>query len=286
MSILADRDTVLIVQGITGREGSFHAAQMLAYGTKVVGGVTPGKGGEWVHGKPVFDSVVSAVEATGANATIISVSAVSAPDAIYEAIDARIPLIVCVTEGIPVMDMLKVYAHLENNRATRLVGPNCPGILAPGRVKIGIIPGFIGREGNVGVVSRSGTLTYDLVYQMSQLGIGQSTIVGIGGDPSVGTSFVDILELFEDDPETNRVVLLGEIGGRAEIDAANFIQARMTKPVYAYVVGSSTPERTYMGHAGAIVIERETSAAFKIETLRAAGAIVADDPDQLLEMLG
>lgn len=285
MSILADRDTAVIVQGITGREGSYHAAQMLSYGTRIVGGVTPGKGGEWMHGKPVFDSVAAAVEATGASATIIFVSAPKAADAIYEAVDARIPLIVCITEGIPVMDMLKVFAHLSKNHASRLLGPNCAGILAPGRTKVGVIPSFIGKEGSVGVVSRSGTLTYDVVYQMSQSGIGQSTIVGIGGDANVGTSFVDALELFEDDPETNRVVLIGEIGGRAEIDAANFIQTRMTKPVYACVVGSSAPHRTRIGHTGAIVIENETSAIVKIEALRAAGAIVADDPDQLLEML-
>ncbi len=285
MSILANKNTLLIVQGITGREGSFHTSQMLAYGTQIVGGVTPGKGGEWVYGKPVFDSVSAAIEATGANATIIYVGAANAADAIYEAINAQIPLIVCVTEGIPVMDMLKVYAYLRQNRASRLIGPNCPGILTPGQSKVGLIPNFIATGGSVGVVSRSGTLSYGVVDAMSQAGIGQSTIVGIGGDPIIGTSFVDILAMFEDDPETDRVVLIGEIGGRSEIDAANFIQARMTKPVFACVVGKSAPERTRIGHAGAVIIERETTAAAKIEALRAAGAIVADTPDELVNLL-
>lgn len=285
MSILVDKSTRLIVQGITGREGSFHTAQMLAYGTQVVGGVTPGKGGEWVHGKPVFDSVLTAIEATGANATIIYVSAPSAPDAIYEAIDAHVPLIVCVTEGIPVLDMMKIYSYLQENPGSRLVGPNCPGVLTPGRSKVGIIPSFIAKAGDVGVVSRSGTLTYDVVQHMTQAGIGQSTIVGIGGDPITGTSFVEVLEMFEDDPDTNRVVLVGEIGGRAEIAAANYIQAHMTKPIYACVVGSSAPDRTRMGHAGAIVIEQETSANAKIEVLRAAGAIVVENADDLVDLL-
>ncbi|MEO8394688.1 MAG: succinate--CoA ligase subunit alpha [Chloroflexota bacterium] len=285
MSILVDEKTQVIVQGITGREGSFHTAQMISYGTQVVGGVTPGKGGEWINGKPVFDTVASAVEATGANTSIIYVNAPYATDAIYEAIDAEIPLIVCITEGIPLVDMLKVHAHLRQNHVSRLIGPNCPGVLTPGQSKVGIIPGFIAQSGDVGVVSRSGTLTYDVVYRMTQAGIGQSSIIGIGGDPIIGTSFVDVLEMFEDDPDTNRVVLIGEIGGRAEIDAANFIRARMTKPVFACVVGKSAPERTRMGHAGAIVIERETSAITKIEALRGAGAIVADDPDELVDFL-
>jgi succinyl-CoA synthetase alpha subunit len=285
MSILVDEDTRLIVQGITGREGRFHTEQMLTYGTQVVGGVTPGKGGEWVHGKPVFDNVLTAVEATGADATIIYVSAPFAPDAIYEAIDARIPLIVCVTEGIPLLDMMKIYSYLQQHHGSRLVGPNCPGVLTPARSKVGVIPSFIAKAGDVGVVSRSGTLTYDVVQQMTQAGIGQSTIVGIGGDPIIGTSFVDVLEMFEDDPDTRRVLLIGEIGGRAEIAAANFIQARMTKPVYACVVGISAPQRTRMGHAGAIIIEGETSAAAKIEALRTAGVIVAESPDDLVDLL-
>jgi succinyl-CoA synthetase alpha subunit len=285
MSILADGETQVIVQGITGREGSYHTAQMIAYGTRILGGVTPGKGGEWMLGKPVFDSVASAVEATGANATVISVGASAAADAIYEAIDAEIPLIVCITEGVPLADMLKVHAYLRRSAGSRLIGPNCPGILTPGHAKVGIIPGFIARAGDVGVVSRSGTLTYDVVSEMSKAGIGQSSIVGIGGDPVVGTSFVDVLGMFEDDPDTNHVVLIGEIGGRAEIDAANFIRARMTKPVYACVVGTSAPERTRLGHAGAVVTDAESSAAYKIEALRAAGAIVADAPDQLVRLL-
>ncbi len=285
MSILVDEETRLIVQGITGREGQFHTAQMLAYGTQVVGGVTPGKGGEWVNGKPVFDSVLTAVEATGANATIIYVNAPFAPDAIYEAIDAHMPLIVCVTEGIPLLDMMKIYSYLQQHRDSRLIGPNCPGVLTPARSKVGIIPSFIAKAGDVGVVSRSGTLTYDVVQQMTHAGIGQSTIVGIGGDPIIGTSFVDVLEMFEDDPDTRRVLLIGEIGGRAEVAAANFIQARMTKPVYATIVGSSAPQRTRMGHAGAIIIEGETAAAAKIEALRMAGVIVAESPDDLVDLL-
>ncbi len=285
MSIFINHNTQLIVQGITGREGRFQTERMIRYGTQVVGGVTPGKGGEWVHGKPVFDSVATAVEATDANATIIYVAAPNAPDAIYEAIEARIPLIVCVTEGIPVMDMLKISAYLRDHHASRLIGPNCPGILAPGVSSVGIIPAFIATPGDVGVVARSGTLTYDVVHQLSQAGIGQSTIIGIGGDPTIGTSFIDVLERFEDDPDTSRVVLIGEIGGRAEIDAANFIRARMTKPVYACIVGTSAPERTRMGHAGAIIIENETRARAKIDALRSAGVIVADDPDQLLDLL-
>ncbi len=285
MSIFINRDTQLIVQGITGREGSFQTARMIGYGTQVAGGVTPGKGGEWVHGKPVFDSVSTAVEATGANATIIYVPASHAPDAIYEAIDAKIPLIVCITEGIPVLDMLKISAYLRHQHSSRLVGPNCPGILAPGQSSVGIIPAFIAAEGDVGVVSRSGTLTYDVVCQLSEAGIGQSTIVGIGGDPTIGTSFVEVLERFEDDPETSRVVLIGEIGGRSEIDAANFIRARMTKPVFACVVGTSAPERTRIGHAGALIVDRDTTALAKIDALRAAGVIVADTPDELVDLL-
>ena len=285
MSVFVDKNTKLLVQGITGREGSFQTQRMIRYGTQVVGGVTPGKGGEWVHGKPVFDSAVSAVEATGANATIIYVPAAHAADAIYEAIDARIPLIVCITEGIPVLDMLKISASLREQSVSRLIGPNCPGILTPGESSVGIIPAFIAKQGNVGVVARSGTLMYDVVSQLTQVDIGQSTIVGIGGDPTIGTSFIDVLEQFEDDPDTSKVVLVGEIGGRAEQDAANFIRARMTKPVFACIVGTSAPERTRMGHAGALILDYETTAPAKIEMLRAAGVIVADDPDQLVEML-
>ena len=285
MSILVDEKSQVIVQGITGREGSFHAAQMISYGTHIVGGVTPGKGGEWSNGKPVFDTVATAIEATGANTSIIYVNAPYAADAIYEAINAEIPLIVCITEGIPLVDMLRVHAYLRQNHVSRLIGPNCPGVLTPGQSKVGIIPGFIAQPGNVGVVSRSGSLTYNVVYGMTQAGIGQSTIVGIGADPIIGVSFVDVLQMFEDDPDTNRVVLIGEIGGRAEIDAANFIRARMTKPVFACIVGTSAPEHTRMGHAGAIIVERETSAIAKIEALRSAGVVVADDPDELIDFL-
>ncbi len=285
MSILVDKATQVIVQGITGREGSFHAAQMAAYGTQIVGGVTPGKGGEWANGVPVFDNVAVAVEATGANTSIIYVSASSAADAIYEAINAEISLIVCITEGIPILDMIKVSAYLRQHPKTRLIGPNCPGVLTAGQSSVGIIPGFVARLGSVGMVARSGTLIYDIAYRLSQVNIGQSTIVGIGGDPVVGTSLVEILALFEDDPDTNSVVLIGEIGGRAEIDAANFIQARMTKPVFACIVGGSAPERIRMGHAGAIVTEAETSARVKIDALRAAGVSVADDLDLLVDLV-
>jgi len=286
MSIFINQNTQLIVQGITGREGQFQTERMIRYGTQVVGGVTPGKGGEWVHGKPVFDSVAAAIEATDANATIIYVPAPHAPDAIYEAIDAKLPLIVCITEGIPVIDMLRISAYLRQHQVSRLIGPNCPGILAPGISSVGIIPAFIAKVGNVGVVARSGTLMYDVVHQLSQAGIGQSTIIGIGGDPAIGTSFVEVLERFEDDPDTSRIVLIGEIGGRSEIDAANFIRARMTKPVFACIVGTYSPERTRMGHAGAIIIDAETTARAKVEALRSAGAIVADNPDQLIDLLG
>lgn len=285
MAIFVDKHTRLIVQGMTGREGSFQTFRMIQYGTQVVGGVTPGKGGEWVHGKPVFDSVATAMEATDANATIIYVPAPFAPDAIYEAIDAKVPLIVCITEGIPVLDMLKISAYLRQQQTSRLIGPNCPGVLTPGESSVGIIPPYIARAGSVGVVARSGTLTYDVVSRLTDSGVGQSTIVGIGGDPTIGTSFVEVLEQFEDDAETSQIVLLGEIGGRSEIDAANFIQARMTKPVYACVVGTSAPERTRMGHAGAVIIDQETTAPAKIEILRTAGVIVADTPDQLVELL-
>lgn len=287
MSILVNENTLLIVQGITGREGSYQTAQMIAYGTQVVGGVTPGKGGEWIHGKPVFDSVATAIEATGANATFIAVGAAQAADAIYEAIDAEIPLIVCITEGIPHMDMLKVNAYLRQRNApvSRLIGPNCPGVLSPGRSHVGLLPSFIAQQGDVGVVSRSGTLTYEVVYRLTQLGIGQSTIVGIGGDPIIGTSFVDVLEMFEEDPATNQIVLIGEIGGYGEIDAARFIRARITKPVFACVVGTSAPERTRLGHAGAVITEMETSATAKIDALRAAGVVVANTPEDLVEIM-
>ncbi len=284
MAILADKKTRLLVQGITGREGSFHTQQMIDYGTNVVGGVTPGKGGEWVFSKPVFDTVKTAVDATGANASIIYVAAAFAADAIYEAIDAKIPLIICITEGIPVEDMMKVYEYLGQSDS-RLIGPNCPGLLTPGQTKIGIMPGYIAKPGNVGVVSKSGTLTYEVVYALTEAGMGQSTCIGIGGDPIIGTNFVDVLRMFEDDPQTEKVVLIGEIGGRAEIDAADFIKAHMTKPVAGFIAGKSAPPGTRMGHAGAIVEGGAGTAAEKIEALRAAGVRIADNPEQIPGLL-
>ncbi len=284
MAILADKNTRLIVQGITGREGRFHAKQMIEYGTNVVGGVTPGKGGEWVESKPVFDTVKAAVEATEADASLVYVPAPFAADAIFEAVDAGIGLIVCVTEGIPVRDMIQVNLHIkEHNR--RLLGPNCPGLLTPGQTKIGIMPGHIGTPGNVGVVSKSGTLTYEVVYSLSEAGMGQTTCLGIGGDPIIGTTFVDVLEMFEQDPETEKVVLIGEIGGRAEIEAAEYIQAHMTKPVAAFIAGKSAPPGKRMGHAGAIVEGGEGTAAEKIEALQEVGVRVATNPDEIPSLL-
>ena len=284
MAILADKNTRLLVQGITGREGNFHTRQMIDYGTNVVGGVTPGKGGEWVHGVPVFDTVKGCVEATGANASLIYVPAAFASDALYEAVDAGVELIVCITEGIPIIEMMKVYEYIRHSNS-RLVGPNCPGLLTPGQAKVGIMPGYIAKPGNIGVVSKSGTLTYEVVYALSEAGLGQSTCVGIGGDPIIGTNFVDVLQMFEDDPATEKVVLIGEIGGRAEIDAAEFIKAHMTKPVAAFIAGKSAPEGTRMGHAGAIVEGGEGTAAEKIEALLAAGVRVAENPDQIPQLL-
>jgi succinyl-CoA synthetase alpha subunit len=284
MAILADKNTRLLVQGITGREGSFHTKQMIDYGTNVVGGITPGKGGEWVHGKPVFDTVKKAVDATGANSSIIYAPAGVAPDAIYEAVDAGITLIVCITEGIPILDMIKVYDYVKRS-SSRLIGPNCPGLLTPGQAKVGIMPGYIAKPGNVGVVSKSGTLTYEVVFALTQAGMGQTTCLGIGGDPVIGTNFVDALRMFEDDPETEKVVLIGEIGGRAEIDAADFIQAHMTKPVAAFIAGKSAPPGTRMGHAGAIIEGGEGTASEKIAALNAAGVKVADNPEQIPDLL-
>ncbi len=284
MSILADKNTRLLVQGITGREGSFHTKQMIEYGTNVVGGITPGKGGEWVHGKPVFDTVKKAVDATGANASIIYAPAAFAADAIYEAADAGIDLIVCITEGVPILDMMRVYDYIKHT-GSRLIGPNCPGLLTPGQAKVGIMPGYIAKPGNVGVVSKSGTLTYEVVFALTQAGLGQSTCIGIGGDPVIGTNFVDVLRMFEEDPETEKVVLIGEIGGRAEVDAAEFIQGHMTKPVAAFIAGKSAPPGTRMGHAGAIIEGGEGTATEKINALLAAGAKVADNPEQIPALL-
>jgi succinyl-CoA synthetase alpha subunit len=284
MAILVDRDTRLLVQGITGREGLFHTEQMIEYGTNVVGGVTPGKGGEWVLGKPVFDTVKSGRDSTGANASVIYVPAAFAADAIYEAVDAGIELIVCITEGIPILDMMKVRARLDQSDS-RLIGPNCPGLLTPGQAKVGIMPGHIAMPGSVGVVSRSGTLTYEAVFALTQRGIGQSTCVGIGGDPVNGTSFIDVLALFEDDPATEKVVLIGEIGGQDEEKAAQFIASRMTKPVVAFIAGQTAPPGRRMGHAGAIVEGGSGTAADKIAALNEAGVKVAAHPEQIPDLL-
>jgi succinyl-CoA synthetase alpha subunit len=282
MSILIDHRTRLLVQGITGKEGEFHTQSMLAYGTNVVAGVTPGKGGEWVfNGKvPVFDSVRVAVDATGANATVIFVPARFAVDAIFEAADAGLPLIVCITEGVPVQAMMRVRNYLDQKK-TRLVGPNCPGILTPGQCKAGIIPGDIAIPGDVGVVSRSGTLTYEVLYALKQVGIGVSTCVGIGGDPINGTSFLDTLELFEKDPQTEKVVLIGEIGGSDEEKAATYIAQNVSKPVAAFIAGQSAPPGKRMGHAGAIVEGGSGLAVDKIRALEDAGVKVARHPEEI-----
>jgi succinyl-CoA synthetase alpha subunit len=284
MSILVDKSTRLLVQGITGREGEFHTRQMLDYGTKVVAGVTPGKGGLEVAGVPVFNTAKEAVNATGANTSIIYVPARFAPDAIYEAADAGIALIVCITEGIPTQDMIKVKAYLDQ-RGTRLIGPNCPGVITPGEVKVGIMPGHIHQPGSVGVVSRSGTLTYEVVYDLTSHGLGQSTCVGIGGDPIPGSDFIDILTLFEEDVATEKVVLIGEIGGTAEEKAADFIASEMTKPVVAFVAGRTAPPGKRMGHAGAIIQGGMGTAADKIAALEAVGVKVARYPGEIPGLL-
>jgi len=284
MSILINRNTRVVVQGITGREGQFHTQQMREYGTQVVAGVTPGKGGQWVLGIPVFDTVKEAVEATGANCAVIFVPARSAPDAILEAADAGIPLIVCITEGIPVQDMIRVRAYLDR-KGVRLVGPNGPGLITPGECKVGIIPGHITRPGPVGIVSRSGTLTYEVIAALSQRGIGQSTCVGIGGDPIPGTNFVEILAMFEEDPQTEHVVLIGEIGGAEEERAADFIATRMSKPVTAFIAGRTAPPGKRMGHAGAIIEGGTGSATEKIAKLESVGIPVARHPEEIAEIV-
>lgn len=286
MSILINKNTRLLVQGITGNEGLFHTRQMAAYGTNVVAGVTPGKGGDWVlDGKiPVFDTVKIAVEATGANASVVFVPARFAADAIYEAADAGIPLIVVITENIPVQDMMRVKTYLDQ-KAVRLIGPNCPGLLTPGESKVGIIPGNIAAAGNIGVISRSGTLTYEVLYALKHAGLGVSTCVGIGGDPVIGSSFVDILRLFEADARTDQVVLIGEIGGSDEEIAAEYIAKQMTKPVVAFVAGQTAPPGRRMGHAGAIIEKGSGMAEDKVKAFQAAGVSVAAHPEMIPELL-
>ncbi|MCI0330387.1 MAG: succinate--CoA ligase subunit alpha [candidate division Zixibacteria bacterium] len=280
MGILIGEKTKVIVQGITGRDGSFHARQMKEYGTKIVAGVTPGRGGEKLDGIPVFDSVKEARETTGTDCSVIYVPPAFATDAIYEAADAGVPLVVCITEGIPAADMLKVYHYLKTTQ-TRLIGPNCPGLITPGACKVGIMPASIHIPGPVGVVSRSGTLTYEVVYNLTLAGIGQSTAIGIGGDPIIGTDFVDVLALFEKDRETKAVVLIGEIGGTDEERSAAFIKAEMSKPVAAFIAGQTAPPGKRMGHAGAIISGGSGTAAEKIETFRKAGVPVASTPAEI-----
>ena len=284
MSILIDRNSLVLVQGITGRQGAFHARLMMAYGTQVVGGVTPGKGGEWFEGVPVFDTMRAAVRTTNADTSLVTVPARFAPDAIMEAADAGIQLIICLTEHIPVADMMRVVTFCKR-LGSRLIGPNCPGVMTPGQAKVGIIPAMVAEPGNVGVVSKSGTLTYEVGFAMKNAGIGISTIVGIGGDPVIGTTFVDVLAMFENDPETEKVALLGEIGGSAEIVAADYIKNAMTKPVAAFIAGKSAPPGKRMGHAGAIVDGGEGSADEKIQALEAAGARVANNPEAIPNLL-
>lgn len=286
MAILVNKDTRLIVQGITGREGLFHTAQMLAYGTNILAGVSPGKGGSWEMQEkiPVFDSVKLAVEATGANTSVIFVPARTAPDAIYEATEAGIRLIVCITEGIPVLEMLRVSAYLHN-RNTRLIGPNSPGIISPGIAKVGIIPGHITSKGSVGIISRSGTLTYEVLNALKRSVIGVSTCIGIGGDPIIGSNYIELLPLFEEDPETDRIVLIGEIGGSDEEKAAEYIANEMTKPVVAFIAGRTSPPGKRMGHAGAIIEGSSGSAASKIQTLENAGVKVAHHPEEVVDLI-
>ncbi|MGH2651835.1 MAG: succinate--CoA ligase subunit alpha [Actinomycetota bacterium] len=283
MAILVDRDTRLLVQGITGKEGSFHAKRNKEYGTAVVAGITPGKGGESVEGIPVFDTVFEAVHETGANASLVVVPARFAAEAILEAAQASVDLIVCISDGIPVLDMAKVAAYLDGKRVV-LVGPNCPGLISPGKANVGIIPGEICIEGPVGLVSRSGTLTYQIMHELTQGGVGQSTCIGIGGDPIIGTGFVDVLERFEADPETQAVVLIGEIGGDDEERAAAFVRDQMSKPVVAYVAGFTAPPGKRMGHAGAIITGSRGTAQAKADAFEAAGVRVGKNPTAVAEL--
>ncbi|MEK6612485.1 MAG: succinate--CoA ligase subunit alpha [Gemmatimonadota bacterium] len=285
MSIFIDKHTRLVVQGITGRDGSFHTRQMIEYGTNVVAGVTPGKGGQTFEGSvPVFNTVYDAVEKTGANTAVIYVPPMGAADAIMEAVDAGCAMVVCITEGVPVLDMTKVYPFVKE-RGARLLGPNCPGLITPGVTKVGIIPGGICTPGNVGVVSRSGTLTYEIVYQLTRAGLGQTTCVGIGGDPINGTNFIDCLEAFEKDPHTKAVAMMGEIGGTDEQEAADFVKNHMTKPVVGFIAGRTAPPGRRMGHAGAIISGSSGTAAEKIEAFKVAGIGVADRPMDFVELI-
>ncbi len=280
MSILVNRNTRVLVQGITGRDGSFHTRQMIDYGTKVVAGVTPGKGGQIVEGVPVFNSVAEAREKTAANTSIIFVPAQFAVDAVYEAIDAGIELIVCIAEGLPTLEMVKLIGYIKDKK-TRLIGPNSPGLISPGESKVGILPGHIFKKGNIGVVSRSGTLTYEIVYHITNVGLGQSTCVGIGGDPVIGTNFLDCLRMFADDPQTEAVVIVGEIGGRDEEDAALYIKQYYKKPVFGFIAGKTAPADKRMGHAGAIITGGSGTAPEKIRAFQEAGIIVGDTPEEL-----
>ncbi|MBI2173706.1 MAG: succinate--CoA ligase subunit alpha [Candidatus Omnitrophica bacterium] len=284
MSILIGNNTRVLVQGITGQAGAFHAEKMLEYGTSVVGGITPGKGGQRIHGVPVFNSVKEAVASTNANATVIFVPARFAYEATLEAIDAGLSLVVIITEGIPTLDMVRVRKRIKGT-STRIIGPNCPGLITPGACKLGIMPGYIHKPGSIGVISRSGTLTYDAVYQLTQAGLGQSSCIGIGGDPVLGTSFTDLLALFEKDPQTQAVVLIGEIGGTEEEEAATFIKTHVKKPVFAFIAGKMAPKEKRMGHAGAIIAGGKGTAAEKLEVLQQAGVKTIESPASIGEVL-
>ncbi len=284
MGILIDESTIVLVQGITGRDGSFHTASMLEYGTKVVGGVTPGKGGQEVHGLPVFDSVAEGVEKTGADCSVIFVPARFATAALREAADGGIGLVICITEGIPVLEMLGNY-HYIRKKGIRLIGPNCPGLISPGKSKVGIMPGHIHKPGGIGVISRSGTLTYEVVYNLTMKDLGQSTCIGIGGDPVIGSGYIDLLEIFEKDPDTSGVVIIGEIGGEDEEQAAEYIKSSISKPVVAFISGRTAPPGKRMGHAGAIISGGRGTAKAKVKAFEQAGVPVADRPDKIPELM-